>query len=91
MSGRMLLIAFMLVLLTAVAEGALRKRPAVNEGPDLPYPCVLVRWYASTYTVEQLEIMGKANGVVLSKKQRRQVRECIRNGLLVVPQVSTWS
>ena len=71
-----------LALLATAADAApaKRKRVAVESGPDLPYPCVLVRWYGSMYTVAQLEEMGRANGVVLSPKQRRQARDCMRGG-----------
>ena len=45
-------------------------------GPDLPYSCSLIRWYARGKTSAQLEAEGRAHGVSLSPKQRRQAAAC---------------
>ena len=77
-----IVLALALLLATAAdAAPAKRKRVIVDDsGPDLPYPCFIVRWYGSRYTAAQLEEMGRANGIALSPKQRRQARDCMRGG-----------
>jgi len=69
-----------LLCLTVTAVGAIKRKNPITEGggPDLPYPCWMVRWYASMYSGDQLEQMGRANGITLSPKQRRQAVACIR-------------
>jgi len=71
-------VALAIWLLMAVgADGAIKHRNPITEGPDLPYSCTTVRFWASVMTVEQLEAWGKANGVILTAKQRRQARACL--------------
>jgi hypothetical protein len=55
-----------------------RKPMLIDEGPDLPWPCWLVRSYAAGKTEAELEAMRVANGVApLSPKQRRQAQACL--------------
>jgi hypothetical protein len=58
-----------------------KRRPkpvAVDEGPDLPWPCWIVRLYATGRSEAELEAIRIANGVPpLSPKQRRQAQECL--------------
>jgi outer membrane biosynthesis protein TonB len=65
-----------------------RRRPrpaAVDEGPDLPWPCWLVRLHAFGKSEAELEAMRIANGVApLTPKQRRQAQACLA-GLPRVP------
>jgi hypothetical protein len=65
-----------------------RRRPrpvAVDEGPDLPWPCWLVRLHAFGSSEAELEAMRIANGVPpLTPKQRRQAQACLA-GLPRVP------
>jgi hypothetical protein len=71
-----------------VAKPKQKRRPkpvAVDEGPDLPWPCWLVRLYATGRSEAELEAIRIANGVPpLSPKQRRQAQECLA-GLPRVP------
>jgi hypothetical protein len=54
------------------------KQVAVDEGPDLPWPCWVVRLYATGRSEAELEAIRIANGVPpLSPKQRRQAQECL--------------
>lgn len=53
-------------------------KPRADEGPDLPYPCWLVRMHAAGKTRAQLEALGRANGISLTAKQRRQASECLK-------------
>jgi len=73
---RTTLVAVLLLELTVSTEAAKRK-VSVDSGPDLPYSCTMVRWAAALYTPAQLEEMGRANGISLSPKQRRQAKACI--------------
>lgn len=76
-----LVVAFAIwFLLVAGTEGAIKKRNPITEGPDLPYSCATVRFWASVMTAEQLEAWGRANGVILTAKQRRQARACLGLG-----------
>lgn len=54
-------------------------RPArVDDGgPDMPYPCWIVRAHAAGKSRAELEAMGRANGITLSAKQRRQAAACL--------------
>jgi hypothetical protein len=65
-----------------------RRRPrpaAIDEGPDLPWPCWLVRLHAFGRSEAELEAMRIANGVApLTPKQRRQAQACLA-GLPRVP------
>src|SRR6185295_20308781 len=54
-----------------------RKTPKSDDGPDLPWPCWLVRLHAAGKTVAQLEAEGRANNIVLTPKQRRQAQACL--------------
>ncbi len=56
---------------------AVRRAPK-ETGPDLPYPCWVVRWHAKGKTPAQMDAMAKANGVKLTPKQERQARACLR-------------
>lgn len=47
-----------------------------DEGPDLPWPCWLVRFHASNKTDAELATLARTNGIVLSPKQRRQAKAC---------------
>jgi hypothetical protein len=64
-----------------VAKPKPKRRPkpvAVEEGPDLPWPCWLVRLHAFGKSDAELEGMRIANGVPpLTPKQRRQAQECL--------------
>lgn len=53
-------------------------KPKAESGPDLPYPCWLVRMKAAGKTEAELRAMGKANGITLTPKQERQARACLR-------------
>lgn len=55
------------------------KAPPVDEsGPDLPWPCWLIRWHAAGKTDAELEAMRVAGGVPpLTPKQIRQAKECL--------------
>lgn len=57
------------------------KLPTKSEsGPDLPYPCWLVRFHAAGKSDADLRAMGKANGITLTPKQERQARNCLQKG-----------
>jgi len=76
-----LLFALLAAILAGVSDcdAAIKKKTPITEGgPDLPYSCATVRWAAALFSVDQLEAMGRANGVTLSRKQRRQAAACIR-------------
>lgn len=59
------------------------RRPKVaavldDSGPDLPWPCWMIRFYSSGKTDAELEAMRVANGVPpLSPKQLRQAKACL--------------
>lgn len=59
-----------------------KPRPAAKRnsevGPNLPYPCWLVRMHASGKSEADLRAMGRANGITLSAKQERQARKCLK-------------
>jgi hypothetical protein len=65
-----------------------KRRPkpvAVDEGPDLPWPCWIVRLYAIGRSEAELGAIRIANGVpLLTPKQRLQAQECLA-GLPRVP------
>jgi len=49
-----------------------------DSGPDLPWPCWVVRWHAAGKCDAELEAMRIANGIPpLSPKQRRQAEACM--------------
>jgi hypothetical protein len=52
------------------------KRPD-DGGPDLPWPCWMVRLHAAGKTPAQLEAEGRKNGITLTPKQRRQAQACL--------------
>jgi hypothetical protein len=54
------------------------KAPRVEGGPDLPYPCWLVRMHATGKSPAQMDAMAQKHGVKLSPKQERQARACLR-------------
>jgi outer membrane biosynthesis protein TonB len=64
-----------------VAKPKPKRRPkpvTVDEGPDLPWPCWIVRLYATGRSEAELDAIRIANGVPpLSPKQRRQAQECL--------------
>lgn len=55
-----------------------KAKPKIDDGPNLPYPCWLVRLHAAGKTDAQLEAIRVANGVTLTPKQTRQAQECLR-------------
>lgn len=67
---------------TAVPEPRPKPKPrpktktAVDDGPDLPWPCWQVRLYALGKTEAELTALEWRHGVALSAKQRRQAVAC---------------
>ena len=55
-----------------------RPKVAKDEGPDLPWPCWLVRLHAAGKTDAELEAMRRVNNVTLTPKQIRQAQACLR-------------
>ena len=60
-----------------------RKRPSIrvrteDTGPDLPWPCWMVRMHAQGKSPAQLKAEGEARGIKLSRKQERQAIACIK-------------
>lgn len=45
----------------------------------LPWPCSVVRWYVKNKTPEQLAELARKSGVVLSRKDRREARACLKD------------
>jgi hypothetical protein len=57
------------------------KQPAPRAaGPDLPYPCWLVRLHAGGKTQAQLDALARQHGVKLTPKQERQALACLNKG-----------
>jgi hypothetical protein len=54
--------------------------PRVETGPDLPYPCWLVRLHAGGKSQAQLDALARQHGVKLTPKQERQARACLSKG-----------
>ncbi len=48
-----------------------------NAGPNLPWPCWMVRLGAGGKTNAELAAEGKSRGIKLSKKQERQALACL--------------
>lgn len=67
---------------TVVAPKATKRKPkrAAETGPDLPYPCWLVRLQADGKSEAELRAMGRTNGITLTPKQERQARACLKKG-----------
>lgn len=61
----------------ATIKRSARPRVVVEEGPDLPWPCRIIRAHTQGKSDAELTAMGVASGVKLSKKQLRQARACM--------------
>ena len=61
------------VLLAAIALTV-----TVPSAQAMPWPCWLVKAYVKKYTPAQLEKMARDRGVVVSRKDREDVRACLR-------------
>lgn len=59
------------------ASRRMQPRQKADEGPDLPWPCWLVRERAGGKSDAELRKMGRENNVKLSRKQERQALECL--------------
>lgn len=62
-----------------------RTRPAkqvADEGPDLPWPCWMVRLNAAGKTPAELRAEGKRRGIAASRKQCLQAQVCLGRNLL---------
>jgi hypothetical protein len=59
------------------APAAKRRAAADNSGPDLPWPCWMVRMRAGGKTNAELAAEGKSRGIKLSRKQERQALACL--------------
>lgn len=55
-----------------------RAKPRTDAGPDLPWPCWLVRMHANGKTEAELRRIGRERGVKLTRKQERQAVACLR-------------
>lgn len=49
-----------------------------DAGPDLPWPCWMVRMHAAGKTRKQLEDEGRERGIKLTPKQTRQAIACLK-------------
>ena len=52
-----------------------KPRVRADEGPDLPYSCITVRWAAAMFSRDYLEEQGRARGI--TERQRRQAQACL--------------
>lgn len=50
----------------------------LDAGPDLPWPCVVVRLRACGKSTVEMRKLGRENNVKLSPKQERQARACLK-------------
>lgn len=55
----------------------MQPRRAADEGPDLPWPCWMVRMRAGGKSDAEMRKMGRDNNVKLSAKQERQALACL--------------
>lgn len=53
------------------------RKQMVEPGPDLPWPCWMVRLQSAGKTRMQLKEEGRSRGIVLSPKQIRQAEACL--------------
>jgi hypothetical protein len=49
-----------------------------NNGPDLPWPCWVVKAHAAGKSEAQLRAEGRAAGIKLTPKQEAQARACLK-------------
>jgi hypothetical protein len=61
----------------ATGSPAVQPKPQ-NSGPDLPWPCWVVKMHAAGKSEAQLRAEGRAAGIKLTRKQEAQARACLK-------------
>lgn len=64
---------------TGTPPGLPTPRQAASGGPDLPWPCWIVKAHAAGKSEKQLRAEGRAAGIKLTPKQEAQAKACLRS------------
>jgi hypothetical protein len=62
----------------ATGSPAVQPKPQ-DSGPDLPWPCWVVKMHAAGKSEAQLRAEGRAAGIKLTRKQEMQAKACLRS------------